>query len=343
MTEYFQGINLAVRPLLFHFATKKLKELQHLNTVKKYVDLTKYSKNILTLLNASFQASINTIRSIWALLPENMIALFGWMDREYLFTSALTLILFNSSFGLHDATKDHLDHALSIFTKMKRLGNYPAALRRAQLMKLISVLDFNGVMQDLLVKHDDDGVYFGRHGPAPAPGPGTGPGPNGPNGPTGSSGPTVPGPNGPTGAMDSEKGPIGPGPAGSSPTGPDININFPYDDLTDLYPNNESIEIEGFSHFTEEQQLWNEITNDAVWLNPSSNRAASPEHEPAEFSPPDGKEIHEILGTLEPRPGEVVPEGAIPEGGMGPNGPMGPGEAAYGEIVKDEFQDLMED
>lgn len=156
MTEYFQGLNLAVRPLLFHFATKKLKELQAKNTVNKYVDLSKYSKNVLFLLNASFQASINTIKSIWALLPENMVALFGWMDREYLFTSASTLILFNASFGVHEATKEHLDHALIIFTKMKKLGNYPAALRRAQLLKLIKVLDFNGVMKDLLLKHDDD-------------------------------------------------------------------------------------------------------------------------------------------------------------------------------------------
>ena len=97
MTEYFQGINLAVRPLLFHFATKKLKELQMQNTQNKYIDLTKYSKNVLTLLNASFQASINTIKSIWSLLQDNMVALFGWMDREYLFTSASTLILFNAS------------------------------------------------------------------------------------------------------------------------------------------------------------------------------------------------------------------------------------------------------
>ncbi|CAK7895369.1 proline utilization trans-activator [[Candida] anglica] len=161
MTEYFQGMNLAVRPLLFHFATNKLQELQANPTQSnKYIDLTKYSKNVLTLLNASFQASINSIRCIWALVPENMVALFGWMDREYLFTSASTLILFNASFGVHEATKDHLDHALTIFTKMKRLGNYPAALRRSQLLKLISVLDFNGVMNDLLRKHDDEGLYY---------------------------------------------------------------------------------------------------------------------------------------------------------------------------------------
>lgn len=289
MTEYFQGMNLAVRPLLFHFATKKLQELKLKNTVNKYVDLTKYSKNVLTLLNASFQASINTIKSIWALLPENMVALFGWMDREYLFTSASTLILFNASFGVHDATKDHLDHALTIFTKMKKLGNYPAALRRAQLLKLIRVLDFNSVMNDLLVKHDDEfkemplkvplnpifqDFMEGMSKEHPA------------------GYDDLPRPEElfPSTAEDTaastssylstqlnndsfnfnfsipETGPSTNAPSTSSipPTSGDVYMN------TDLAG------IEGLTYFDEEQKLWSEITNDAVWLNVSGGNPNQP-------------------------------------------------------------------
>lgn len=153
MSEYFQGINLAVRPLLFHFASKQLKENHKQN---KYIDLNNYSKSIITLFNSSFQASINTIRALWSLMPDNMVALFGYMDREYLFTSAATLILFNAAFGVHQATYEHLDHAMLIFSKMRNLGNHPAALRRAQLLKLITALDFNGLMGSLIAKHEDD-------------------------------------------------------------------------------------------------------------------------------------------------------------------------------------------
>jgi proline utilization trans-activator len=153
MSEYFQGMNLAVRPLLFHFASKQLKENK---TSNNYIDLNQYSKSIITLFNSSFQASINTIRSLWSLMPDNMVALFGYMDREYLFTSAATLILFNAAFGVHQATSEHLDHALQIFTKMRNLGNHPADLRRAQLLKLMSTLDFNGLMSKLIQKFDDN-------------------------------------------------------------------------------------------------------------------------------------------------------------------------------------------
>lgn len=281
MTEYFQGINLAVRPLLFHFATKKLKELQVHNTVNKYVDLTIYSKNIVTLLNASFQASINTIRSIWALLPENMVALFGWMDREYLFTSALTLILFNSSFGLHDATKEHLDHALTIFTKMKKLGNFPAAIRRAQLLKLISVLDFNGVMNDLLEKHDDENLYRKVDNPLNVP-------------------------EDSTSGVDQDYSDKEANLASKTNKSFSSNLN----DLSKIYDGND-IGVEGFSQLNEEHKLWNEITNEAVWLNPSTNGKAV-------FSL-GADDINDILSNMGPR------NDSLPE--------------VYEEIINQEFQD----
>lgn len=152
MTEYFHGLNLAVRPLLFHFVSK---QAQSSPSTPSYFDLSQSSPLILTLLNTSFHASINTVRSLWALMPQNMLALFGYMDREYLFTSAATLILFNAAFGVYHSTTEHIDHALTMFTKMRNLGNHPAALRRAQLLKLMKLLDFQGAMDQLLKKHND--------------------------------------------------------------------------------------------------------------------------------------------------------------------------------------------
>lgn len=367
MTEYFQGMNLAVRPLLFHFATKKLRELQVQNYSNRYVDLTKYSKNVLTLLNASFQASVNTIKSIWALMPQNMVALFGWMDREYLFTSASTLILFNASFGVHDATREHLDHALTLFTKMKKLGNYPAALRRAQLLKLIKVLDFNGVMQDLIAKHDDgqpsptanetakmdvesdafgDTMSFVNIGNAAAlrnnPQNITKPQPmsqvpeplrasldylqfNGPN-PSGAQAtfhrhtPTIPASANLTteSAFDFKEN------IGSSGFGG-----------SDVYPNADLAGIEGLTYVDEEQKLWNEITNDAVWLQsltglqsnkPDSSAALNDDFMNSLRDARLQKEMETALAG--------VPNGAPQNGLVPPNGYGG----GYSDIINLEFQ-----
>lgn len=151
-TEYFQGLNLAIRPLLFHFACIQLKRFKESDT---YIHLQDYSPAISALLNCSLQASVNTIRSLWYLMDQNMVALFGYMDREYLFTSCCTLVLFNVTFGIHEQTYEHLDHALNIFTKMRNLGNNPAGLRRTQLLTLMANFDFHGIMKGLIAKHHD--------------------------------------------------------------------------------------------------------------------------------------------------------------------------------------------
>lgn len=410
MTEYFQGMNLAVRPLLFHFATKKLKELQIQQNSNKYVDLTKYSKNVLTLLNASFQASINTIKSIWALLPANMVALFGWMDREYLFTSASTLILFNASFGVHDATKEHLDHALTIFTKMKKLGNYPAALRRAQLLKLIRVLDFNGVMNSLLVKHDgepketndvgeplNDYQSFNESFIDPRPGlvdmaslggiggglniNGAGSGnssgagsfisesirhPNVKMHTAGDDEMTVPGEldflNFPA-ALGGENtnghmanNPV-PNTANLTSESFNFNINVPnpiQPTNGDVYMNSDLAGIEGMTYIDEEQKLWNEITNDAVWLhvpggNPNDPVATARHTKSALTLNQRPVSTQQQMNTNALSSGNLMNHanfnfsntGNILGADGGSSNNSFPNNGGYSDIINLEFQDLM--
>lgn len=365
MTEYFQGMNLAVRPLLFHFATKKLKELQFQNNNSKYVDLTKYSKNVLSLLNSSFQASISTIKCIWSLLPENMVALFGWMDREYLFTSASTLILFNASFGVHDATKEHLDHALIIFTRMKDLGNYPAALRRAQLLKLISVLDFNGVMSDLLAKHDVDDLYNENSMDSNMPS-------NMPSSETfeavkgfrnvGDMGAThanlsqdnlklggevnsdtklnnsdfdfLQFSNASSANISNQPNPIAPISADDT-LGVNLQMPSGMGGTGDIYNNSDLAGIEGLTYLDEEQQLWNEITNDAVWLNvPNTSNQLN--------------NASDLSNKGTGQPSSMESNG--PLNGFDPNsrlfGSLSVGNFAnlaggYSDIINQEFQDIM--
>lgn len=347
MTEYFQGMNLAVRPLLFHFATKKFKELQVRNRDTKYVDLSKYSKNVLTLLNASFQASINTVKCIWALLPQNMVALFGWMDREYLFTSASTLILFNASFGVHDATHDHLDHALTIFTRMKKLGNYPAALRRAQLLKLIKVLDFNGVMNDLLQKHDDGDfredkpednpmemesefqVHVNPVFKQPTPRYGQAPDVLEPlqsdldfiqfNGPVPSS----------SRAMSNRHTPTIPATENLTvePVLPSVQrggMQRGGIEKGDIFPNSDLAGIEGVTYLDEEQKLWNEITNDATWLQPSG--MPNPPKPGQEYNPASYGDLFDDTR-------------AATQAGLATNPSMTSFVGAYSDIINLEFHE----
>ncbi|ODQ77465.1 hypothetical protein BABINDRAFT_25839, partial [Babjeviella inositovora NRRL Y-12698] len=149
LSEFFQGINLAIRPLVFHFVMKQLKV--HYATPRDgasadpvYIDLTSFPQSILSLLNTSFRSSIDMIRSLWSLFKQNQVALFGFMDREYLYGALATLILFNVAFGVYSTTIPHIDHGLAIMVRMARLGNFPAHLRVGQLVLLIKKLDLGG-------------------------------------------------------------------------------------------------------------------------------------------------------------------------------------------------------
>ena len=153
-TEYFNGINLTIRPILVHFMATRLKN----NLKESYINLQNYSTTILSLLNSSLRASINTIRSLWHLVGHNIISLFGYMDREYIFTASCTLVLFNAAFGIHEQTVEHVEHALIILEKMTSLGSNPASLRKTQLLSLMAKLDFHGLLSELISKYNDNNI-----------------------------------------------------------------------------------------------------------------------------------------------------------------------------------------
>ncbi|KAK7684629.1 hypothetical protein QCA50_012210 [Cerrena zonata] len=299
-----------------------------------------------------------------------MVALFGWMDREYLFTSASTLILFNASFGVHDATKEHLDHALTIFTKMKKLGNYPAALRRAQLLKLIRVLDFNGVMNSLLVKHDGEpketndvdprpglvdmaslgGIGGGLNINGAGSGNSSGAGsfisesirhPNVKMHTAGDDEMTVPG------ELDFLNFPTALG--GENTNGHMANNPVPNTaNLTNLAG------IEGMTYIDEEQKLWNEITNDAVWLhvpggNPNDPVATARHTKSALTLNQRPVSTQQQMNTNALSSGNLMNHanfnfpntGNILGADGGSSNNSFPNNGGYSDIINLEFQDLM--
>lgn len=134
-SEYFQCINLSVRPLLIHFVQRRISSL---SKDGKLIELTlsKFSPSIRRLLNASFQASICSITAVSSLLDTGLLAVQGYMDREYVFVSAATLVLFGAAFGSHESIDSHIETAIKVMVKMHDAGNKPASLRLEQLISL---------------------------------------------------------------------------------------------------------------------------------------------------------------------------------------------------------------
>ena len=87
------------------------------------------------------------------MLKLKLLYTFGYMDCEYLFISSSTLLLFNTTFGIHGQTYKYLYQALTIFTLMQNAGNQPAQVRRAQLLTLMLSLDFHNTLYSLMLKY----------------------------------------------------------------------------------------------------------------------------------------------------------------------------------------------
>lgn len=141
-SEYFRCINLTIRPLLLHFVRKRL----HFGKTKKApIELSKYSSDVIALLNASLQASIQTIRSHSYLLGIQQLAKFGYLDREYIYSAISTLVLFNVAFGVNTTASQQITIGLGLLKEMEQVGNMNAQKRKEQTEHLIKTFEDHGI------------------------------------------------------------------------------------------------------------------------------------------------------------------------------------------------------
>ncbi|KAG7716316.1 hypothetical protein KL949_003579 [Ogataea haglerorum] len=147
MLEYFQGLNLAVRPLLL--------ELSVAQRGRGFISLHDCPSTQLSLLNASFQASMNTVRCLWSLWESGQFVQGGRSDLEYLYGAVATLVLFNVTFGVHETTRFHIDHALAVMHGLAQCdGARLGRLFLAQTLALLEALD--GSERPLLERYRTD-------------------------------------------------------------------------------------------------------------------------------------------------------------------------------------------
>ena len=141
-SEYFHCINLTIRPVLLFFVRKRLRTWR---TNRAPIYLSKFDKDIISLLNASLQASIQTLRSHSILSSRNELAKFGYLDREYIYSAMTTLILFNVAFSVNESASQEINAGLDLLTQMERVRNSYAAQRKQQILHLIQTFEQNGI------------------------------------------------------------------------------------------------------------------------------------------------------------------------------------------------------
>uniref|UniRef100_A0A060T4M4 ARAD1C05192p n=1 Tax=Blastobotrys adeninivorans TaxID=409370 RepID=A0A060T4M4_BLAAD len=137
-SEYHQCINLAVRPLLLALLRKRILDKPN----HAPVNTSTLPDNVLTLLNASLDACIQTIRALNYLNSRGMYSTYGYLDREYTFYAASTLVMFNAAFSINKSTQAYIDVALTLLSGIDAVRSPSLNLRKIQLMNFMSAFDF---------------------------------------------------------------------------------------------------------------------------------------------------------------------------------------------------------
>jgi len=141
-SKYFQCINITIRPILLYFVRQRLHTLR---TKKSPLNLSTFSKDIISLLTASLKASLQTIRSHSVLSRRDEVAKYGYLDREYVYSAISTLVLFNAAFGVNISASQQINEGLWLLTGMERIGNKNARRRKEQILNLIKTFEENGI------------------------------------------------------------------------------------------------------------------------------------------------------------------------------------------------------
>lgn len=131
--HYYQCINMTVRPLLFHAVEKRLK-IPVADRTADWKD--NHSPGTVSVIEQCIFAARATISMMTAAAERDLVAVFGYMDGEHVFSAAMILVMVYVAFPFDEANTRAMDAALLILETMAAKGNHHIAARRMLLIEL---------------------------------------------------------------------------------------------------------------------------------------------------------------------------------------------------------------
>jgi proline utilization trans-activator len=160
LVHYYQCINMTVRQLLFHVVQQRLKEYRHGTSEddwKHGLDPSAVAVIKTCIFAAQDTISMMTIAAEKGLvgkccrtptmhnsLIEQMVATYGYMDGEHIFSAALVLVMVCLSFPSNSQNTAAMKAALEIFKRLSGRGNAKALERYILLRGVLSIARNHG-------------------------------------------------------------------------------------------------------------------------------------------------------------------------------------------------------
>ena len=139
-SHYYQCINMTARPLLFHVVRKRLKAIAvQADTKETDWKLALNDPTTVRVIEMCISAAKETIRMMVAAEDRNLLATYGYMDGEHVFSAAIVLVMVCAAFPADDSNTAAMNAGLDLLDIMAVKGvNSDVAARYDLLARLRS-------------------------------------------------------------------------------------------------------------------------------------------------------------------------------------------------------------
>ncbi|XP_751309.3 transcription factor domain-containing protein [Aspergillus fumigatus Af293] len=143
--HFYSCINMTARPLVFYVIQRRLDAETGGPTANDWKE--GLSQNTVAVIESCITAARATTLIMDAAARHNLVATYGYLDGEYIFSAALLLVMVNAAFPHNETNARTMDMALNLLRSMADRGNTYLGSRHSLLLELQASIGSNQVAQ----------------------------------------------------------------------------------------------------------------------------------------------------------------------------------------------------
>ncbi|KAK4445132.1 proline utilization trans-activator [Podospora aff. communis PSN243] len=122
-SHYYQCINMTARPLLFHVVRRRLQAIRAAPETKETTDWKDgLRQGTIAIIDRCISAAEGTIRMMAEARRRDLVATYGYMDGEHVFSAAIVLVMVCAAFPTRPSTTHAMNTGLDLLRDMAERG-----------------------------------------------------------------------------------------------------------------------------------------------------------------------------------------------------------------------------
>ncbi|KAJ5917726.1 hypothetical protein N7454_010101 [Penicillium verhagenii] len=136
--HFYSCVNMTARPLVFYIIQRRI-DAGLLGGTEDWKEAL--APNTIAVIDNCITAARATTLIMDAAAKHNLIATYGYLDGEYIFSAALLLVMVNAAFPLNEPNARAMETALSLLRSMADRGNTYLSSRHSLLLELRAAIE----------------------------------------------------------------------------------------------------------------------------------------------------------------------------------------------------------